>query len=308
MAREKKERRGRLDDDTPRKSFYQTFADWANSKPPAARRMIWIAAAVVVTALAVCTLAFGIAQVSAGDDPTASQQPPAAVQPAEDGTPETNSNTAMLFFGMEDWAFLASEETSASLRDEIYADLLGIGMEDGSFVYVVGDWESTDTGYVGWVKTSPADLYYRVDVTTPGFTSEVSPAKLSDIPGTGVDESASGAVATGQAQAPEADEATRTDLRDLTNAVALSDTARLSNVLPGTAAANAVSVLIPGVKDAYSFDASATLSKVYPDTVDDTEAGCEFTVAFIDDQQNVLYLRVAYEEATGNYTGEKISV
>lgn len=308
MAREKRERRGRLDDDTPRKSFYRTFADWADSKPPAARRMIWIAAAVLVTALAVCTLAFGVAQVSGADDAAGSQQPSASVQLGGDEAVEPASNTAMLFFGMEDWAFLASEETSASLRDEIYADLLGIGMEDGSFVYVVGDWETTDTGYVGWVKTSPADLYYRVDVTAPGFTAEVSEADLSDIPGTGVDGDAPGAVVTGQVEEPEVDQATRTDLRDLTGAVALSDTSRLAGILPGTAAANAVSVLIPGVRDAYSFDASATLSKVYPDTVDDTEAGCEFTVAFIDDQQNVLYLRISYEEATGNYTGEKISV
>lgn len=308
MAREKKPRRGRLDDDTPRESFYKRFADWANSKPPSARRMIWIASAVLVTALAVCTLVFGVAMLSSDGDPMPSQTEPAPSQGEQQEAPEPDSNAAMLFFGMEGWAFLASEETSASLREEVYGDLMALGMEDGSFVYVVGDWESTDEGYVGWVKTSPADLYYRVDVTTPGFTAEVSEAKLADIPGTGADEDAPGAAAITQSQPAEADQATRTDLRDLTRGISLSDTARLAGVLPGTAADNAVTVLIPGVRDSFGFDASEVLSKVYPDTVDDTEAGCEFTVAFIDEQQNVLYLRISYEEATGNYTGEKISV
>lgn len=314
MAKEKRERKSRFDDDTPRKSFYQGFADWANAKPPAARRMIWIAAAVTVTALAVCTLVFGAATISGVTERAGQGQfPGAAVDAAGEPEPavESERNSAMLFFGMEDWVFLASEDTSNALRDEIYADLMGIGMEDGSFVYVVGDWESTDAGYVGWVKTSPSDLYYRVDIAAPGFTAEVSPAELDDIPGIESDEEAPGAVATGQTEAPEpeeVDQATRTDLRDLTNAIPLSDTARLSGVLPGSAAANAVTVLIPGVKSSFGFNASAALSKVYPDTVDDTDAGCEFTVAFIDEAQNVLYLRIEYDEATGNYTGEKVSV
>lgn len=298
------------------RSLYRSFADWADAKPPAAKRAIWTAAGVSVAALAVCTLAFGVSQVAGdrgaggvdlGSSPAAAVQDGASGAQAASPGPESAYSLASKFFGLERWTFLSSEATVESLRDDIYSKLLALGMADGSFVYTAGEWEAAEGGYVCWVNTIPGNSYYRVDVAAPEFAATLTPVDVTDVPGYEEPErSEANDAVTGRDNHAEEDPAEAVDLRDLSAGIPLSDAERLAEALPGTAARNAEDVLIPGVAEGFGFSADAALCRVFAETVEKTAGGCRFTCAFVDSQRNVLYLQIEYDEATGNYSGERI--
>lgn len=324
-------------DEAPKKSYYEQIKGSVEARGGRAKKAAFASACVLGAALIAATVAFGAASTrSAGLQPEPTSPAEAPSSPATYGAGEDGGRRPERAGGVSNigfWDFLdpeSAETVAGNLRDALAA----AGAGESFDVHVYEGYEAVDGGYSGLLRTSPAEAYWKALVGMPGLEVSVerveeaealkatgtspesaaaeeraaedeAPAPGGEAPG---DETPGGlsrptpGAAVGEGASPAG--TSYYNVRDLSEAVALSDSEGIAKILPPAAAATVEGAILDGVRREFSLDADPSLSRVFPNTVRQSGQSCSFTVicmASMDEKP--LLLDVEYDPSTGAFAG-----
>lgn len=318
--------------DNSKESLASVGENWLASRPAWQRRVLMTAGGVLVAAALIGVIAVSISTVMNTEVDDGYEDASSTEQDGSGEETQKSSSYSQYFFLLDYWSFLRSEETIASIEDQIYSKLLESGMEEGAEVYCMSDYEETDAGYRAWCYDIPREKYWQVEFNASDWTVEMSETDYASTPlakqqaqinaeqaedeqseSTEAAPTATAAPATtdaeshsnAESEAANAAAASSSDI-NASNGVALSDTSTLKNLLPERAAKNAATTLCSGAKNEYGVSAVAANSYVQTSSVKTTSSGCSFRVKMADQAGNSVVLDVTYNSSTNKFTGTEV--
>ena len=306
----------------PETSLKEPLDQWLGTLSPARRRLVELAGAAALVALAAAVLAWALSGVYGGGEEEEAASPSSASESSgeaslygdgeaglddgEDGDVEDEASWAAYVSGLEEeWGFVdagAAEEVACAL----YGALLAAGMEEGDLVFVLAGWEEGADGWTGHVLTSLDGAVWEATVAADRSVSvAASSAEEAVAAARGAEEQAEDAEeeqarAALSGSAAEATWATGSyDPRDTTGLVALDDAAALAALLGEEAALAVEALLAQAVEEACGLELDEGLSGIFPDTVGEEDGVLRFVASCWSSASQGVVVECAWDAGAG---------
>lgn len=273
------------------KGYYEELPSWA-------RKTLVIAVSIIFIALIVLCFSFSIGRVYFTPQTDTNEVTSTQTQNTTEETANEESQYASYFYQMENWSFLRSSETITSVENQIYSALLqDDSFEEGSFVFALDNYETTDKGYTAYFYDTPREQYWKATFDASTWKVVIEKVNYEDTPQPPGAELLEEDEAENRGVPVTGDKPTEVP----EDAIMLNDTEALNKSLPEQATKN-IQTLIDGAKEEYEFEALANVSWIDGSSIIREADNCTFSVQLQNKEGKTLALNISYNAKSNSFS------
>lgn len=292
----------------PREPLSAGLVNWMNDNQDNKKTKVYVVGLIVFIILIIGLIGWSFARVYA---PTEEQQ---QAQTSTTTQKASSVNYLPYFNNINEWKFCVSNQKE--FANNVYQELLDIGMEKGSTVYCYSDVTTTGDFNIAYMKESANSRCFQLQVKSnlDFAIKEVTENELPNVKETEELKKQEEERAARKAQQEANDKSNKEDTvtsdidtTDTSRSVLLTNTNELKKYFPEECANMMCESLITGMKSSYGFNAVADLCCVRQETIKQEGSNYVFTAQFVDQDRNVLNVEITYNQSDGTFSGKRIS-
>ena len=289
----------------PREPLSAGLVSWVNNNEGNKKTKFYVIGLIVFVILIACLIGWSFSRVYSTNNDQSNQQ----VQTTQSKT----TNYLPYFNNISAWSFCASSQRD--FANNVYSELLDIGVKKGSTIYCFSDVTTTGDINIAYAKESTDSRCFQLQVKSnlDFVIKEISEAELPNVSETEElkkqQEERNARKAAQEANSNNNGETVQStiDTSNTTRSILLTNSQELKKYLPEDCVALLPDSLIQGMKDAYGFSAIADLCCIRQETIRQEGSNYIFTAQFVDQDRNVLNVEVTYSQSDGSFSGKRIS-